>query len=145
MMNQKPNPTQKANNPQIPTRPVQKTAQPSPGANISSLTRRVRMLEERYTKASNRMDMDEHALIDFKKKVNIEIRTINSDLDDIKRDIADIKEKITMIVKELKTTARKGDVNVLKKYLDLWEPLNFITRDEFEKKIKELKNNNQKL
>ncbi len=145
MMDQKPNPIPNTNKPSAPTHTVQKATQPSPSVNLSSLTRRVRMLEERYTKASNRMDMDEHALIDFKKKVNIEIRTINSDLDDIKRDIADIKEKITMIVKELKTTARKGDVNVLKKYLELWEPLNFITRDEFEKRIKELKNNNQKL
>ena len=108
-------------------------------ANLSNISRRLRMLEERYTKATNRMEIDEHAVIDFKKKTNVEIKTIESELDEIKREIAEIKDKILMIIKELRTTARKGDVEVLDKYLQFWDPLNLVTRDEFEKRLEELK------
>ncbi len=131
------------NNKKAPVKKVQTTPL-NTGMNLSNLTRRVRMLEERYTKINDRIDVDEHAELDFKKKVNIEVRTINSELDEIKRDLSEIKEKMTMIVKELKTTARKSEVSVIKKYLDMWQPLDFVTRKEFDEKLKELKEGNQK-
>jgi archaellum component FlaC len=119
--------------------PTNKTTMGTAEVNLSNISRRLRMLEERYTKATNRMEVDEHAVIDFKKKTNVEIKTIESELDEIKREIAEIKDKILMMIKELRTTARKGDVEVLDKYLQFWDPLNLVTREEFEKRLEEFK------
>ncbi len=109
------------------------------GPNLSSISRRLRMLEERYTKLVSRLQLNEHDSMDFKKRTNVNIRTINSELDEIKSEINEIKDRIILIVKELKLTAKKEDVNILKRYIEMWEPVNFVTRDELNKKLNELK------
>ncbi|MGB9749068.1 MAG: hypothetical protein ACP5OZ_04980 [Candidatus Woesearchaeota archaeon] len=104
---------------------------------FSNISRRVRMLEERYTKIQNRLHLTEENMLDSNKKLSVEIKTITSELDEIKQEINEIKDRIILIVKELKLSAKKDDVNVLKKYIDLWEPLKFVTREDVEKIIKE--------
>ena len=109
------------------------------GPNLSNLSKRLRMLEERYTKLVERIQLDEHNSMDSRKKTNVNVRTINSELDEIKSEIAEIKDRIVLIVKELKLTAKRDDVKVLKRYIEMWEPIDFVTRDELDKRIKELK------
>ena len=108
------------------------------GPDLSNIARRLRMLEERYTKLQNRIQIDEHDNLEFRKKTNINIKTINSELDEIKREIAEVKDRILLIVKELKVAAKREDVKVLERYIQMWEPLNFITREELEERLKEL-------
>ena len=42
-------------------------------------------------------------------------------------------------------TAKKEDVEVLQKYINLWEPVNFATRKEVEKLFSELKSEKEKI
>ncbi|MEM2121409.1 MAG: hypothetical protein QXU20_01985 [Candidatus Woesearchaeota archaeon] len=104
---------------------------------FSNISRRVRMLEERYTKIQNRLHLTEENMLEFNKKMSVEIKTITSELDEMKHEINEIKDRILLIVKELKLCAKKDDVNVLKKYIELWEPLKFVTREDVEKMIRE--------
>jgi hypothetical protein len=48
-----------------------------------------------------------------------------------------MKSKILMILKELQSGAKKEDIKVLQKYVDMWEPLNFVTRNEINEIIDE--------
>ena len=47
----------------------------------------------------------------------------------------EMKQKFDLIGSELSDTAKRQDVIVLEKYINLWEPLNFVTRNEVEKLI----------
>ena len=46
-------------------------------------------------------------------------------------------EKMKMIIKELKLCSKSEDLTVLKKYIDLWDPVRFVTQNEVEKIIEE--------
>jgi len=48
-----------------------------------------------------------------------------------------IEDRILMIVKELKLTARKEDIAVMKKYVELWNPMRFATKEQVENIVKE--------
>ena len=47
------------------------------------------------------------------------------------------QEKIDLIIKELKLTAGKEELMTLKKYIDLWNPMNFVTQRDVERVIEE--------
>ena len=42
-----------------------------------------------------------------------------------------------LIIKELKLTAGKEEVLILKKYIDLWNPMNFATQRDVERLVEE--------
>lgn len=106
---------------------------------MSNLNQRLRILEERYTNLQRKTQVTDQNLLSNNRKFNQEIKTINSDINDIKASISEIDEKLKQIIKELQASARKEDMDVLNRYIDLWDPSNFITRAEVEKIIDELK------
>ena len=69
-------------------------------------------------------------MIDEYKKITEEIRFINSDLKDIKKDLFKFKDILKNLVKESEYFARKEHLKVLEKYINLWNPLNFVTEEE---------------
>lgn len=111
---------------------------------INNLSRRLRMIEERFTNIRNKMEVDEKNMISIHKKVNSEFKTFNSDFTEIRSDIKDIRQEMSMIIKELQLTARKEDVKVLEKYIEIWQPLNFVTKNQVEKIVKEILEENKK-
>lgn len=104
---------------------------------INNLSRRLKMLEERYTNMRNNMQLTDQNMLDFNKEVNRTMKVVHSDLLDFKREFEDLKEKVKLIVKELKDTAKSEDVELLEKYINIWEPMNFVTRKEIEKIIED--------
>jgi DNA-binding HxlR family transcriptional regulator len=121
--------------------PVLKKEEPGLIAEMSSilntLTRGSRILEERYDNLRKKIQMIEQNILTENKKIYSEVKTFEMEFNEIKREIADINEKITMIISELREGAKKEDVAVLEKYISVWEPLNFITRQEAERIIKD--------
>jgi len=105
---------------------------------INGISRRLRVMEERFTNSRNKMEVDEKNMLTFHKKVNTEFKTLNSEISDIKNELNEIRTEMSMIIKELQLSARKEDVKVLEKYIEIWQPLNFVTRKEVEKIIKEI-------
>ena len=42
------------------------------------------------------------------------------------------------LVKELQTAAKRDEVKVLEKYINLWNPVKFVTQNEVEQIVKEM-------
>lgn len=104
---------------------------------VNALDERLKILEGRYTDLSRKTQLiDKNALAE-RKKFTSEMKVVNDELLELKRDMNDMKTKIDMIITELKTCARKDELDSLSKYIDLWEPVNFATRNEVEKMIEE--------
>ena len=72
------------------------------------------------------------------KKANTDIKAIDSEMTEIKHSITEIEDRIITIIKELKLTAKKEDVGVMKRYVELWDPMRFVTRETVEKIVKEI-------
>ncbi|MBS3133380.1 hypothetical protein J4470_04655 [Candidatus Woesearchaeota archaeon] len=112
--------------------------EPEPDRNILEITRRSRILEERYSNLERRSQVVEENMLEHHKKISSEIRLLNDDVADVKKAISDLNEKIQYLVAELQEFARKDDVQVMKKYIDYWEPLNFVTQKQVEKTVREI-------
>ena len=104
---------------------------------VNVLDRRLRILESRYTDLNRKAQVTEKNMLNERKIVTGEIRSMDSDILDLKRQINDLKNKVEMIISELKTAARKEDLEAIRKYVELWEPVNFVTRNEVENIINE--------
>jgi hypothetical protein len=104
---------------------------------VNLMSARMRVGEERYSELrKNSLVVEQNMLTNHKKAMN-EIKSLQSDISELKRSITAIEDKIITIIKELRLTARKEDIDVMKRYLDLWDPVKFITNDQVEKIVDE--------
>lgn len=122
----------------------QKKGKSAPGApsdtvmQLAGMSSRLRSLEEGYINLRKKVQVSDQNMLSSNKKLAEEIKTINADVLDMKHEIADVKEKMLEVIKELKSSAKDEDVKVLEKYIELWQPLNFVTRNEVKKIVKEI-------
>ena len=105
---------------------------------VNSLNRRLRLLEEGVTNLRRFFQVTEENIIAKHKHFTSEIKTINSDVIEVRKEIQEIRDKMMLIIKELQTSARKEDVRVLEKYINLWNPVKFVTQNEVEQLVNEL-------
>jgi predicted RNase H-like nuclease (RuvC/YqgF family) len=105
---------------------------------MSNLSRRVRMLEESNTNFRKRFQVTEQNMLNKHRLFTTELKTIYSDINEIKKELIEIKDKVLMLIKELQSYAKKEDVKVLERYVNLWEPVNFVTQNEIKDIVKEI-------
>ena len=53
-------------------------------------------------------------------------------------DINDLKSKFRILISELKLYATKEEMKVLEKYVNMWEPVTFVTRGEAENMVRRI-------
>ncbi|MBT6995084.1 hypothetical protein HN865_02310 [Candidatus Woesearchaeota archaeon] len=99
-------------------------------SNQDELNTRIRILEGKYNLTRERMLLINQNMIDHYKTLNEEIRTVKKDLKEIKEIMETIKETNASMIKEMSFFARKDQLKVLEKYINMWNPLNFITKEE---------------
>ncbi len=104
---------------------------------ISDINNRVRTLENRYNLFGERLLVVNQNMIEEYKKLTKEMRLINDDLKEMKQDMFKVRDVITNVVKEMEGFAKRDQIKVLEKYIDLWSPLNLVTRTEVRKLIVE--------
>ena len=98
---------------------------------------RLRVLEERFTNIQTELRVTEENMIRRNKTLTTDIKTLTLDINELRKEMQEIKDRVLMIIKEVQTVAKKEDVDVLKKYIEMWEPLNFVTHKEVEEIINE--------
>lgn len=99
---------------------------------ISNISRRLRIVEERYNNIRKKMQVTDQNMITSHKRHDEGIRALNTDFLDTSRDMEDVKEKIKLIIRELKVCAKYDEVKVLERYINLWEPVKYVTQAEVE-------------
>ena len=73
----------------------------------------------------------------LEKEVTNDIKMISEDLVEVKREMKDIKDKLILIKAELGNLASKNELKIMERYIDMWQPMNFITRNELNKLLEE--------
>ncbi len=105
---------------------------------INSVNRRVRVLEERNNHLQRKTEVIEDNMINNHKEVSEKIKKMNEDVKEIKRNFEEVKESMNLLVREIQSKAKKDDVDYLKKYIDLWNPTDFVTNNELDKAVKRI-------
>jgi hypothetical protein len=108
---------------------------------INELNTRIRILEGKYNLTRERMLVINQNMLDHYKGTRVDIKTIEEDMVEIKDAINSLKNATKNILKEIQLLARKDEVKVLEKYINMWNPLKLMTEDEVNELIeKRLKN-----
>ena len=106
---------------------------------MSEIQSRIRLLESKNSLMRERALVINQNMIDGYKKLTSDIQNFEEETKELKKDLFEIKEIIRHITKELEFFARKDSVRVLEKYINMWNPLNFVTEKEVVKIIEEHK------
>ena len=82
-------------------------------------------------------------MLNSNKRIDREIKVTSDDLREIRRDLNEINNKIDQLGKEMQIFAKKNDVDTLQKYVDLWEPIKFVTQNQVEQIVKDIISDNK--
>lgn len=106
---------------------------------LLNLNARLRTLESRFGDFRELINFLRSNIQDLRKSLNeiskdagSEVRTVERRLDDFERSLEVLKNEVTL-------RAPKEDFDVLKKYLDYWNPTNFVTIDQLDEILADLK------
>ena len=105
---------------------------------INTLSRRLRLIEEGFTNLRRFFQVTEENMIAKNKHFSAEIKTMASDIAEIRKEIQELRDKLVLVIREMQTVARKEEVKVLEKYINLWNPIKFVTQNEVEQIINEI-------
>lgn len=104
---------------------------------LENTINRLRVLEGRYTNLQSELRVTEENMINRGKRLTKDIKTLTLDINEMRKEINEIKDKVLMIIKELQAFAKREDVKILQKYIEMWDPMNFVTHNEVEEIIDE--------
>ncbi|MFH1770990.1 MAG: hypothetical protein ABH828_05560 [archaeon] len=107
--------------------------------NLTSMGSILRVLEERYSNIRKKTQMTDQNLLEFEKSMKADLRSLNQDLLDIKRSVSEINQNLSLMSSELAKAVKQSEFRVLEKYVDMWQPMSFVTKDEFNKLFKSKK------
>lgn len=104
---------------------------------LESTINRLRVLEERYTNMQTELRVTEENMISRNKKITTEVKSISMEINELKKEVNEIKDNILLMIREMQGFSKKEDTKVLQKYIEMWEPMNFVTHKEVEDIISE--------
>ncbi|MCF7798932.1 hypothetical protein K9M74_03440 [Candidatus Woesearchaeota archaeon] len=97
---------------------------------VNDIATRLKILEERYITLRRKSQLGEQNLIDTQKDHFEELQLLNESLLDVKHTIRDVTEKVSLLSDEISRFATKNEVTILQRYVEFWEPMDFVTRKE---------------
>jgi len=109
----------------------------SPEYILTDLNSRLRTLESKYSLLGERLLVVNQNMIEEYKKLLREIKTLDTEIKEVKKEIFNLKDTIKHMVKEISAFARKEELKILEKYINLWDPMKFVTEEEVKAFIKE--------
>ncbi|MBW3012585.1 hypothetical protein KY340_00090 [Candidatus Woesearchaeota archaeon] len=104
---------------------------------MNNMNRRIRILEDRYNNLKREMQFADTNIIKNKQGLAQEAKALDSEVNEMQQTIRELNDKVGEIMKELQTCAKLTDLKVLEKYVDIWKPVQFITREQAMKFIEE--------
>ena len=100
------------------------------GSQLNNVATRLKILEERYSTLRKKAQTTEHNIVEVEKNHYDDLRIINDDISEIKHRMRDIMEKVTLLTDEIKNFSTKNELKVIQKYVEYWQPVDFVTRKE---------------
>lgn len=113
---------------------------------LNEINIRIIGIEDKLARSESETKESREKLKDEIKKIEDQIKKIEETLKVFGEAINLIGEKASSLEKEIKNFAYKHEVEELKSYIDIWNPLktSFVTKEEVKKIIEEYLENKQK-
>ena len=105
---------------------------------VSTINRRLKLMEGRVAAQDRKTELIESNMLSKGKKQDTEIKALDDEFLTLKKEIERIKEKMMLIIKELQLNAKSEDLEVVRRYLEFWRPITFVTRKEVAKIVRDV-------
>ncbi|MBR9677851.1 MAG: hypothetical protein GOU97_00955 [Nanoarchaeota archaeon] len=103
---------------------------------ISDINTRIRILEEKIGSLSEKSKITENTLLSNFKEVNEKISENDEKTNELQKEILSMKDTIEVMLKQMKLFANKNDYKTLERYVNLFKPLQFLTKEEITQLIR---------
>jgi len=107
---------------------------------IVTIGSRLRVIEERYTTVRKKIQLSDENMLEFEKELRTEFKSLSAEFLDLKRIITDMNDNLVEMSAEMNNTIKSSEFKTLQKYVEIWQPMNFVTRDELKKILQDFKN-----
>ena len=97
---------------------------------VLDIAARVKLLEQKTDNLRGHLELLDNSLIEKHKSVISELRDAEDGMRSLRADIDALKDMTDRIAKRMEALASKEEVKVLERYVELWQPLQFVTRAE---------------
>ncbi len=106
---------------------------------INDSSRRLKVLEDRYLTIRKKTQLTDQNMLEMSKRFNSEIVALNGELNKLRILMKDVTEKVNQLITETGGLAKRQELITLNKYVDLWRPMNFITREQMNREFENLR------
>jgi hypothetical protein len=100
---------------------------------IKDMQRRITILEERYKNLRSKTQITDQNMLESERNYNTQAKEISEDIMEIKHSINELNEKVSLFNAEFENVAKKNDLRVIEKYVELWDPTQFVRKKNKEK------------
>ena len=97
---------------------------------LLSITQRQKDLESSTDLLDEKIELLDHNSISNFKKIFSDVKSLRADIRHLSDEVKNLKEFNSKVVKQLKLMTTKDEVAKLEKYIDLWNPMDFVSREE---------------
>lgn len=101
-----------------------------PATQINELATKLKLLEERYNILRKKSQLNEQNIVEMDKEQFSELKLLQKDLLETKKQVRKLTEELSGLTDEVRNFVRRHEFLVLKRYVDLWQPVDFVTRKE---------------
>ena len=93
------------------------------------------MNEDRYSHIKRKFEFSENSLIQNEQEFNKELKLLTNEINAVKRNFMDLEKNVAKLNEELNKSVKRFEFKVLQKYVEMWQPMNFVTNEQFMKVI----------
>ena len=104
---------------------------------IAKLYLLIKGVESKVNTLVREVEVVKNDLMKKQQELKKDTKDFGGDLLELRREQEKSLQKMDLVIKELKNTAGAEEVITLKKYLDLWNPLNFVTQRDVERVVEQ--------
>ncbi len=119
--------------------PEQQFSQNDPSQLILDLNGRIRALENKYNVLTERLLVVNQNMIEEYKQIMKELRNVSNETKQSRIKTEHTQEVVKDVVKEMKIFAKKDQLKVLEKYIDMINILELVTTEQLDKKLERFK------
>ena len=108
---------------------------PEPDADQARLFVWVKGLESKVNNLLRELDILKNDYIKKNTALRQEVKALSGEMLEVKREQVKTLEKMDLMIRELKNTAGIEELQTLKKYIDFWNPMHFVTQRDLDRAI----------
>jgi predicted nucleic acid-binding Zn-ribbon protein len=100
---------------------------------VRDVTSSLRVLEERHSNLRKKSQVIEQNMISSFNKLHDKLKDLQTNFTDLKKSVDKIDDSLNLIMNNLEGYAKVSEVQVIEKYLRLWNPSEYVQRDQLMK------------